>query len=205
MRMTKWIAMARPNLRSIAPLTVVALLSLAGSGTTAAVAQTAPTVQILDNNISLAQVLKAQEGWCAALLQISADYAKAGITKAKTTATQVVDQAYSYQYGPVAFKPTLASGEQTFRTDREGAIAYFVGHNPKFPKDKGFALTSWRTCKIVNKVIQLNGSTATTMGNVIFTDATGTVTSVDKTWTFMKEAGGNVRIVLHHSSLNYGS
>lgn len=197
--------MSRPDLRSLAPLSTVALLNLAGSGSTAAMAQTTPAVQILDNNISLAQVLKAQEGWCEALLQISADYAKSGITKAKATATKVIDQAYSYQYGPVAFKPTFASGEQTFRTDREGAIAYFVGHNPKFPKDKGFALTSWRSCKIANNVIQLNGSTATTMGNVIFTDAAGTVTRVDKTWSFKKETDGSVRIVLHHSSLNYGS
>jgi hypothetical protein len=37
---------------------------------------TTPAAQILDNNLSLAQVLKAQEGWCTALLQISADYAK---------------------------------------------------------------------------------------------------------------------------------
>ena len=202
--------MIRPNLRNLAPLTAVALLSLAGSGTTAAMAQTkaaltqpTPDVQILDNNISLAQVLKAQEGWCTALLQISADYAKGGITKAKATATKVVDQAYGYQYGPVAFKPTLASGAQTFRTDREGALAYFVGNNPKFPQDKGFAIKPWRSCRIVNQVIQLNGASATTMGNVIFTDATGKVTSVDKTWTFVKD-DGSVRIVLHHSSLNYG-
>ncbi len=203
--------MIRPNLRNLAPLTAVALLSLAGSGTTAAMAQTkaaltqpTPDVQILDNNISLAQVLKAQEGWCTALLQISADYAKGGITKAKATATKVVDQAYGYQYGPVAFKPTLASGAQTFRTDREGALAYFVGNNPKFLQDKGFAIKPWRSCRIVNQVIQLNGASATTMGNVIFTDATGKVTSVDKTWTFVKENDGSVRIVLHHSSLNYG-
>jgi hypothetical protein len=47
-------------------------------------------------------------------------------------------------------------------------------------------------------------TSATTMGNVIFTDAAGSVTSVDKTWTFIKENDGSVRIVLHHSSLNYG-
>ena len=198
------LSLIRPYLRNLAPLTAVALLSLGGSSTTAAMAQTTPAVQILDNNISLAQVLKAQEGWCTALLQISADYTKGGITKAKATATKVVDQAYGYQYGPVAFKPTLASGEQTFRTDREGALAYFVGHNPKFPQDKGFAIKPWRSCRIVNQVIQLNGASATTMGNVIFTDAAGGVTSVDKTWNFVKEADGSVRIMLHHSSLNYG-
>ena len=195
----------RPDLSNLAPLTAVALLSLTGPGMTAAMAQAeTPAVQILDNNLSLTQVLKAQEGWCTALLQISADYSKGGITKAKATATQVIDQAYGYQYGAVAFKPTLASGNQTFRTTREGALAYFVGHNPNFPQDTGFAIKPWRSCKIVNQVIQLNGASATTMGHVIFTDAAGKITSVDKTWTFVKESDGSVRIVLHHSSLNYG-
>jgi hypothetical protein len=199
------IALVRPPLRNLRPLAAAVFLSLTAPGTTAVMAQaTTPSVQILDDNITLSQVVKAQEGWCKALLQISADYAKGGIAKAKATAAQVIDQAYAYQYGPVAFKPTLASGEQTFRTTREGALAYFVGHNPNFPQDKGFAFKPWRTCKIVNQVIQLHGSSATTMGNVIFTDATGSITSVDKTWSFVKETDGSVRIVLHHSSLNYG-
>jgi hypothetical protein len=202
---TTVIPLARPRLHNLRSLAAAVLLSLTVPGTTAVMAQaTTPSVQILDDNISLAQVLKAQEGWCKALLQISADYSKGGIAKAKATATQVIDQAYGYQYGPVAFKPTLASGEQTFRTTREGALAYFVGNNPNFPQDKGFALKPWRSCRIVNQVIQLNGSSATTMGNVIFTDATGSATSVDKTWNFVKEPDGSVRIVLHHSSLNYG-
>ena len=54
------LSLIRPYLRNLAPLTAVALLSLGGSSTTAAMAQTTPAVQILDNNISLAQVLKAQ-------------------------------------------------------------------------------------------------------------------------------------------------
>jgi hypothetical protein len=199
------IALVRHRLLNLRPLAAAVLLSLTVPGTSAVMAQaTTPSVQILDDNITLAQVLKAQEGWCRALLQISADYSKGGIAKAKATAAQVIDQAYGYQYGPVAFKPTLASGEQTFRTTREGALAYFVGNNPNFPQDKGFALKPWRSCRIVNQVIQLNGSSATTMGNVIFTDATGSATSVDKTWNFVKETDGSVRIMLHHSSLNYG-
>ena len=160
-------------------------------------------VLIRDNNIDIPEVLKAQKGWCTALLQISADYAKGGIAKAKATASKVIDQAYGYQYGPVAFKPTLASGANSFRTDREGALSYFVGHNPRFTEDTGFALKPWRSCQIVNRVIQLSGASATTMGNVILTDASGGVTRVDKTWTFEKESDGSVVIVLHHSSLNY--
>lgn len=198
-------ALLRPFPSNLRLLAAAVLLSLSVPGTAAVMAQTSPTVQILNNNISLAQVLKAQEGWCKALLQISTDYSKGGIAKAKTTAAMVIDQAYGYQYGPVAFKPTLASGEQTIRATREGALAYFVGHNPNFPKDKGFALTPWRSCKAVNTVIQLDGSSATTMGNVIFTDANGSITRVDKTWNFIKERDGSVRILLHHSSLNYGS
>jgi hypothetical protein len=43
------------------------------------------------------------------------------------------------------------------------------------------------------------------MGNVSFTDASGATTTVDKTWSFVKEPDGSIRIVLHHSSLPYGS
>jgi len=42
--------------------------------------------------------------------------------------------------GAVLFKPTLPVNPQTFRATRAGALAYFVGGDPSFPKDKGFAL-----------------------------------------------------------------
>jgi hypothetical protein len=122
-----------------------------------------------------------------------------------STAEAVIDQGYAYQFGPVAFKPTLASGSQTFRATRAGALAYFVGGDPAFPNDKGFALKPWRSCEVTNQVIQLNGSYANTMGNVRFTDAAGKTTTVDKTWAFMKEPNGSIRIVLHHSSLPFES
>ncbi|WP_255024476.1 hypothetical protein [Cyanobium sp. T1G-Tous] len=66
-------------------------------------------------------------------------------------------------------------------------MAYFVGNNPSYPGDKGFALKPWRKCQVVNQVIQLNGAQAITMGNVHITDTTGKVTTVDKTWSFIKE------------------
>lgn len=188
-----------PAMKRIFPLALV--VCTAGAFPNATKAQ--EKVEIFDSNISMAQVLAAQKGWCDALITISQDYRTGGLAKAKATATKVIDQAYAYQYGPVAFKPTLASGSQTFRTAKEGALAYFVGNDPKFPNDKGFALTPWRTCTIKNQVIQLNGSSATTMGNVVFTEMNGAVTTVDKTWTFVREPDGSVRIVLHHSSLPF--
>lgn len=163
----------------------------------------APTVQVLNGNITQAEVVAAQKAWCQALLKISSAYASGGFSKAKATAEAVIDQAYAYQFGPVAFKPTLASGAQTFRPTRAGALAYFVGGNPAFPSDKGFALKPWRSCEVTNQVIQLNGSYANTMGNVSLKDAAGKTTTVDKTWAFMKEPDGSIRIVLHHSSLPF--
>ena len=172
-------------------------------GVSPAAAGAAPVVQVLDQTISLAQVEAAQDAWCQGLLQISADYTSGGASKAKATAAAVIDQAYAYQHGPVAFKPTLASGAQTFRTTRAGALAYFVGQDPNFPADSGFALKGWRQCTIQNKVVQLRGSMAITMGQVTLTDAKGQSTTVDKTWAFEREPDGGIRIVLHHSSLPF--
>ena len=41
---------------------------------------------------------------------------------------------YGYQFGPVLFKPTLTAAPQTFRTTRDGALAYFVGGDPNYPQ-----------------------------------------------------------------------
>lgn len=118
-------------------------------------------------------------------------------------ARKVLDQAYGYQYGAVAFKPTLAQYPQTFRGTKAGALAYFVGGNPSFPNDKGFAIKPWQKCSIRNQVIQLHGDLAITMGNVDLIDSSGKLTTVDKAWAFMREPDGEVRIVLHHSSLPF--
>merc|ERR1711972_123504 len=98
---------------------------------------------------------------------------------------------------------TLTSGHQTFRTTRDGALAYFVGGDKDFPKDSGFALKGWRSVQIVNTAIFREGNVAITMGNVLITDKTGAVTKVDKTWAFYKGKDRKLRIVLHHSSLPY--
>lgn len=60
------------------------------------------------------------------------------------------------------------------------ALAYFVGPDPS--------------------IIQLFGNTANSMGLVRFTDAKGQVGYVEKTFTFVREMNGTLRIVLHHSS-----
>ena len=105
--------------------------------------------------------------------------------------------------GAVLFKPTLTVNPQTFRTTREGALAYFVGGDSAFPNDTGFALKGWQKCEIDNAAIFITGDSASSMGKVHFTGKDGKVTSVDKTWQFVKDDAGNLRIVVHHSSLEF--
>ena len=59
-------------------------------------------------------------------------------------ANGALDAAYGYDLGQVLFKPTLTSGEQTFRTTRDGALAYFVGHSDDYPGD-GVGIKGWRS------------------------------------------------------------
>lgn len=177
---------------------VIALIAapvLAG----AAFAQT----KVVNTSATEGEVLAAQRGWCSALVEISDTYAAKGLPAAKAIASRVVDDAYGYQMGAVLFKPTLAAAPQSFRTTREGAISYFVGGDPAFPKDHGFATKNWKKCEIENAAIYIAGDTATTMGNVKFTDKDGKVTVVDKTWEFVKDNAGKLRIMVHHSSLPF--
>jgi len=158
---------------------------------------------VVNQAISEQEVLSAQQGWCKALVDINSTYEQNGQAAAKALAEQVIDSAYGYQMGAVLFKPTLTVNPQTFRTTRAGALSYFVGGDPTFPKDTGFALKGWKQCEIANAAIFIAGDSATTMGKVHFTDKSGKVTSVDKTWNFVKDDAGKLRIVVHHSSLEY--
>jgi hypothetical protein len=160
-------------------------------------------VSVANRAITESEVLAAQKAWGEALVAISTTYETQGIKAAKALAEKVIDEAYGYQLGPVLFKPTLTVSPQTFRTTRAGALAYFVGGDPAFPMDNGFALNGWRKVDIKNAAIFISGNTATTMGNVMITNKAGKVTTVDKTWQFYKDDSGKLRIILHHSSLPY--
>lgn len=158
---------------------------------------------VVNHGISEAEVLAAQKAWGDALVAISAENDKGGQPAAKALAEKVIDQAYGYQLGTVLFKPTLTTAPQTFRTTRDGALAYFVGGNSAYPKDTGFALKGWTKVEVKNAGIYIAGDTATTMGNVMLTGKDGKVTTVDKTWKFVKDDAGRLRIVAHHSSLPF--
>jgi hypothetical protein len=149
--------------------------------------------------ITQAEVEAAQKAWCGALVAISTEHDTKGHAAAKKLAETVLDSAYGYGMGPVLFKPTLTVAPQTFRTTRDGALAYFVGGDKTYPTDTGFALKNWRKCE------PITGNSAISMGNVSMWDAKGAMTKVDKTWGYVRGADGNLRIVLHHSSLPYSA
>jgi len=181
---------------------VVGHVSLADSSRST-VAPSSLNTLVLNRAITESEVLAAQRAWGDALVAISTTYETKGIEEARALAEKVIDEAYGYQLGAVLFKPTLTVAPQTFRTTRAGALAYFVGGDPAFPMDTGFALKGWRQVEIKNVAIVISGNTATTMGNVMITNKDGKVATVDKTWQFLKDDNGKLRIILHHSSLPY--
>ena len=145
----------------------------------------------------------ARIAWGDALVAIAKAYEEGGIDQARPLASDILDAAYGYDLGPVLFKPTLASGEKTFRTTKTGALSYFVGHDQDYPLDSGFGLKGWREVTSETAAHFIEGDVAMWMGWVIMTDKDGGVTKVDKTFGYKKDADGNVKIVLHHSSLPY--
>jgi hypothetical protein len=156
--------------------------------------------------ITYDEVNAAQQAWCDALVEIGRLKEAGGDYKAY--AEKVLSEAYNYGNGKVFFKPTLAYGDQTFRNSKEGALSYFVGGDPQYPNDKGFALTPWVKARYDNagegnEGIQIYGSVAITMGNVWVTGKDGKEVMVDKTWVFKKGKDGKLRIIVHKSSLPF--
>jgi len=194
------------RLSSAFPAVIVGSMLALGACTTmspAPAASTTTATQQAVAPITRDQVIAAQNAWGDALVKISTTHDNSGFDAAKKTAEAVIDSAYGYSLGPVLFKPTLTVAPQTFRTTRDGALAYFVGGDKSYPKDTGFALKHWRSYKIENAAIFTDGNVAISMGNVTLTDKDGNVTVVDKTWGWKRGTDGNLRIVLHHSSLPY--
>ena len=185
-------------------LSLAAAASLTSVAINGVAADAKPAV--MADNISVTEVKAAQDGWCEALLAISKAHNDGGIAKSKPLAGEIIDAAYGYQFGPVAFKPTWANGDTTFRETRSGALSYFVGEDPAFG-DPGFAIgtpgdnrSPWVKCVPEIFVIQSFGNTANAMGWVHLEAADGTTSKVDKTFGYLRDDNGALRIVVHHSS-----
>ena len=165
----------------------------------------AKTTEPQASKITEAEVNAAQQAWCDALVKIGKVHAAGGDYKA--VANQAITDLYDYDSGKVFFKPTLAHGPNTFRPTKAGALSYFVGGNPAFPEDTGFALKNWTEVTYDNNAaengIQIHGDVAITMGNVYLTDAKGNHVTVDKTFVFRRCPDGKLRLIAHKSALPF--
>ncbi|MEC8441253.1 MAG: hypothetical protein VXZ59_02925 [Cyanobacteriota bacterium] len=171
---------------------------------------------VMSETITVGEVKAAQDGWCDALVAISTAHAEGGLAKSKPLSSDIIDAAYAYQFGPVAFKPTWAYGDITFRTTKDGALSYFIGDDPNY-NDPGFGIGSpgdgnypdlsnrspWVKCTPEIFAVQVFGNTANAMGWVHFEAADGTTSKVDKTFSYIRDDDGNLRITVHHSSSPY--
>ncbi|MBA4189612.1 MAG: hypothetical protein C0467_16625 [Planctomycetaceae bacterium] len=150
-----------------------------------------------------AEVKAAQDAWCEGLIKIGKTFKDGGDYKA--VASKLIDDLYDYKDGKVFFRPTLAASPQAFRKTKEGALAYFVGGDPAFPDDKGFALQPWTKVWADEddkyNGIQIHGDIAITMGNVHLVGKSGAEVTVDKVFVFRKCADGKLRLIVHKSAL----
>ena len=114
---------------------------------------------------------------------------------------QFISHLYAYDSETVLFKPTLAS-ENQFRLDEESALSYFIGNNPKFKEDNGFAIKGWTNVKWSNAGIQFYENLAIFMGNYYFTNEDGDL-KVEFSIVCKKDIDNNLKIILHDSHLPF--
>ena len=151
------------------------------------------------------QVNAAQQAWCDGLVAIGKIHQAGGNVRA--AALTLIQDVYDYAEGIVFFKPTMAHGKQTFRPTLKGALSYFVGGDPDFPDDSGFALKPWARAWYENNAaesgVQIHGNIAITMGNVYLADYQGDEMMVDKTFVFRLCRDRKLRLCVHKSALPY--
>lgn len=147
------------------------------------------------------EVLEIQKVWGEGIVKIGSVYLQNG--DYKTAAINHIDELYGYNLGTVLFKPTLASIKQ-FRTDKEGALSYFIGGNANYPEDHGFAIKPWSNVRWESTGVKTIGNMAVAMGNYYFTPANGgDEVKVEYTFGYTKDQDGKLRIILHGSHLPY--
>jgi hypothetical protein len=148
------------------------------------------------------EVVAAQKAWGEGIVKIGKVYSESGDYNAAAAAH--IDQFYAYDLSLVLFKPTLASVDQ-FRASFDSALSYFVGGNEAYPEDKGFAIKPWSKVRWKNAGITNNScGMAVAMGNYFFTPAAGgEETKVEYTFGYIRGPQGDLKIVVHQSSVPY--
>ena len=159
--------------------------------------------------VTVAEVIEVQAKWAAAIANISKVHKQGGdFIKA---AAEAAGELYAYGHSNVMFKPTKAA-EYRFRPTAEEAMSYFVGGSVVqggYKEDGGFAINGgkgWASCVYNNHQVSLKGGVGLAMGTYDFTCATtGSVSTVEYTFGYVRCSDGKVRIFLHHSSVPFAA
>jgi len=151
--------------------------------------------------ITEAEVAAAQKAWGEGIVDIGATFTNEGDYRAR--AAEHIETHYAYgESANILFKPTLAAEDQ-FRETTEEALSYFVG--TEGTEDGGFAIAPYTNVAWENNgtVISESGDMAVAMGNYMFTGTDGNVTKVEYSFAYERDENGELKIVLHHSSLPF--
>ena len=150
--------------------------------------------------MKIQEIEKAQEKWGKGIVKIGE--LKDSLKECRMFTIDFINKMYDYENGIVQFKPTKASDSQ-FRVDIKAALSYFIGSDSDFIEDKGFALNPWVKVDFENNSINIINDIAIAMGNYFFTDNDGGKTKVEYSFVYKKNDIGDLKIILHHSSLPY--
>jgi hypothetical protein len=147
------------------------------------------------------EVRKTLDDWAVGVLSIN--QAKLNGEDYAAIAESFLEDAYNFDDGLVLFKPTLSS-TVPFRTTLEGALSYFIGENPAFPEDTGFALKPWTSIAFdfVGMIFDENRAILQTQAHFTASDSSVTTAYFSMSLTRSSKKS-NLKIDLHHSSLPY--
>ncbi|MPN02040.1 hypothetical protein SDC9_149253 [bioreactor metagenome] len=85
-----------------------------------------------------------------------------------------------------------------------GALSYFIGDDPTYPEDHGFAIKPWSSVRWENIGNKIIGNVAVSMGNYYFTPAKGgPEVKVEYSFAYIKNKDGKLKIILHGSHIPY--
>ncbi|WP_421787360.1 phosphoribosyl-AMP cyclohydrolase [Hyphobacterium sp.] len=150
--------------------------------------------------ITAEEVAAAQQAWGEGIVAIGAAYTADEDYAAAATAH--IERFYAYGSHDVLFKPTLASDDQ-FRGDFDEALSYFVGG--EIAEDNGFAIAPYTAVRWENEGTIIDEDSAMAMGNYFFTTTEGDEVKVEYSFGYVRGDDGELKIVLHHSSLPYSA
>lgn len=157
-----------------------------------------PMAAMAGEKLTADDVTALKTAWGEGIVKIGAVYTEGGDYKA--AAKTHIETFYAYGESDVLFKPTLASDVQ-FRGTFDEAMSYFVGG--MIAEDGGFAIAPYTAVRWEPEGIVIVGDTAMTMGNYFFTKTDGAEVKVEYTFGVEKMADGDLKFVLHHSSLPF--